>query len=107
MHIPIGTILSGVSSIGYIFFGLDAAYRLFQPQTKGPFKRQAWLDIANAVVQVTVSGLLIAGMTRLPVLIPMDGLCLIVGSVCFLHRCSLPPKILDQQKVKIRKQNLK
>lgn len=92
MQVPIGTVLSVVSTIGYIFFGLDAVYRLFQPQTKGPYKRQAWLDIANAVVQITLSGLLIAGMSRLPVLIPMGGVCLVVGSICFLHRCTLPPE---------------
>lgn len=92
MTLPISTVLSVVTSVGYLFFGIDAVYRLLQPETKGAHKRQAWLDVANCITQIAMSGLIIAGVQRIPVLIPMGGICLVMGSVCFLHRCMLPPK---------------
>lgn len=92
MKIPIENVLGVITSLGYFFYGVDAVYRLFQPQTKGAFRRQALLDVANSVVQIALSSILIAGVKRLPVLLPMGAFCMVVGSTCFLHRCTLPPK---------------
>lgn len=91
MEVPIGSVLSIIASVAYVCTAADSIYQLTQPEVTVPRSRQAILDIVNAIFQITLSMLLVAGVTKATVILPLGFFCLCLGSACFLHRTTLPP----------------
>jgi hypothetical protein len=91
MELSIGSVLSVIACVGHFYVGIDAIERLRNPDVQGPFRRQAWIELANGVMQIALSVLILTGTVNNNVLVPLGAVCLVMGSISFLHRAWLPP----------------
>lgn len=88
-----GVALSALATLGlsllylaaYLPIGLNAVFVLADEVSPKTEKRQALLDLANAVFQVALIILIVAA-APLPALIVIGGVAVVFGSLSFLHR---------------------
>lgn len=88
-----GVALSALATLGlsllylaaYLPIGLNAAFVLADETSSKTEKRQALLDLANAIFQIALIILIVAA-APLPALLVIGGVAVVFGSLSFLHR---------------------
>ena len=84
-----GIIAISVATIylaGYIAIGINSFYILTDDSQDSNSKRQAIIDLSNAIVQIALAAFFIVGYSSFPILVTLGILGAILGTISFCHR---------------------
>lgn len=71
---------------GYVSIGINSLYILFDDSQDSNSKRQAVIDLSNAIVQIALAAFFIVGYSSFPILVTLGVLGALLGTLSFCHR---------------------